>query len=531
MILLIDNYDSFSYNLYQVVGSIRPDIRVARNDQITLDEIRKMNPDRIILSPGPKTPSEAGICEDVVKEFAGKIPILGVCLGHQAICEAFGAKIVHAKRLMHGKQSVCTLAEKIPIFAGLPGKIKVARYHSLAVDEKTLPPELKVIARADDDGEVMAVCHEKYPVYGLQFHPESILTPEGKRIIQNFLKEETGMIKEMIVKAADGQNLTYEEAYDAIDEIMSGKTNEAQTAALLTALHIKGETVEEISGAAAAMRDKAIPVHHKSPVLEIVGTGGDKAQSMNVSTTAAFLAAAAGVKVAKHGNRAATSKCGTADALEALGGNLMTEPEVNERLIEEAGFCFMFAQKYHTAMKYVGPVRKSIGIQTIFNVLGPLTNPAKPEYFLLGVYKESLVDQIAETLKKLGAKRAMVVFGQDVLDEISVSAKTTVAEFGEDGVIRKYEIDPADFGIPAGYTRDDIRGGEPAENAKITKEILSGKLQGAKRDVVLLNAAAAIHIAQGVTMQEGFAKAKEVADSGKALDVIQKYVDISNGRA
>lgn len=531
MILLIDNYDSFSYNLYQLVGSIQPDIRVIRNDEMTVPEIAALKPSRIILSPGPKTPAEAGVCEDVVKAFAGKVPILGVCLGHQAICEAFGATVGHAKRLMHGKKSVCTVDTKARIFRGLPEKIEAARYHSLSVQENTLPACLEVIARSDDDNEVMAVQHKKYEIYGLQFHPESILTPLGRKILENFIKEETHMIQEMITKTAAGENLTYDEAYGVIDEIMSGQTTEAQTAALLTALHIKGETTEEISGAAAAMRDKAIPVHHEDPVLEIVGTGGDKAQSMNVSTTTAFLVAAGGVKVAKHGNRAATSKCGTADALEALGGNLMVDPEVNERLLREAGFCFMFAQKYHTAMKYVGPVRKQIGIQTIFNVLGPLTNPAKPDYFLLGVYKEELVDQIAETLKKLGARRAMVVFGQDVLDEISVSAKTSVAEFAEDGEIHRYEIDPADFGIPAGYTRDDIRGGEPAENAAITKKILSGKETGAKRDVVLLNAAAAFHLAKGVSLQEGFREAEEIMKSGKALDVIEQYVAISNGRA
>lgn len=344
------------------------------------------------------------------------------------------------------------------------------------------------------------------------------------------------MIKEMIVKAAEGQNLTYDEAYGVIDEIMSGNTSTAQTGAFLTALHIKGETSEEISGAAAAMRDKALAVSHKSPVLEIVGTGGDKAQSMNVSTTTAFLCAAAGLKIAKHGNRAATSKSGTADALEAMGGNLMTEPAVVEKLIEEVGFGFMFAQKFHSAMKYVGPVRREVGIPTIFNILGPLTNPAKPDYFLLGVYKEELVDLIAETLKKLGAKRAMVVFGQDVLDEISVSAKTTVAELKEDGTIERYEIDPKDFGIDnSTYTRDSICGGEPLHNVNLSKEILSGRAgtegspaNTAMRDVVLLNAAAAIHLYKNIPMKEAFEVAKETMNSGKALQVIEKYVAISN---
>ena len=343
------------------------------------------------------------------------------------------------------------------------------------------------------------------------------------------------MIKEAIVKVSEGKDLTFDEAYEVVSEIMGGETDQAQTAAFLTALHIKGETPDEISGAATAMREKALPVEHESKVLEIVGTGGDKAQSMNVSTTTAFLLAAAGVNVAKHGNRAATSKCGTADALEALGGNLMVSPELNQKMIEENGFAFMFAQKYHSAMKYVGPVRKTIGIPTIFNLLGPLTNPARPDYFLLGVYKEELVDEIAETLKKMGVKRAMVVFGQDELDEISVSAKTSVAELKEDGSIERYEINPADYGITEKYTRDDIKGGEPKENALLTKEILSGKagMEGSKanlamKNVVLLNAAAALHLAKGVSLKEGFKKAEEVMNSGKALEIIDRYVKMSN---
>lgn len=528
MILLIDNYDSFSYNLYQLIGTLTSDIKVIRNDEMTVEEIEALNPAKIILSPGPKTPSEAGVCEDVVRRLAGKIPILGVCLGHQAICEVYGATVTHAKRLMHGKKSISTIRQDAPIFKGLTEKIEVARYHSLAAKADTIPDCLEVIATADDDGEVMAVRHKQYSVYGLQFHPESILTPMGISILKNFLQEGRMMIKETISKVAAGQDLSYQEAYDVVDEIMSGETSQAQTAALLTALHGKGETPSEIAGAAAAMRDKATPVEHHKPVLEIVGTGGDKAQSMNVSTTTAFLVAADGIAVAKHGNRAATSKSGTADALEALGGNLMVDPEQNTKMLDENNFCFMFAQKYHSAMRFVGPVRKDIGIQTIFNILGPLTNPTKPDYFLLGVYKEELVLPVAETLKQIGAKRAMVVFGQDVLDEISVSAKTTVAEFAEDGVIHQYEIDPADYGIPAGYTRDDIAGGTPDVNAGYTKQILANEMTGAKREVVLLNAAAAIHIAKQIPMKEAYKEAEEVMASKKALDVIDKYVKLSN---
>lgn len=333
------------------------------------------------------------------------------------------------------------------------------------------------------------------------------------------------MIKEMIKKASEGIDLTYDEAAEVTREIMTGGTTPAQTAAYLTALHIKGETADEISASAFVMRDCATPVNYSGEVLEIVGTGGDGSNSINISTISALVCAAAGVKVAKHGNRAASSKCGTADCLEALGVNIATDPEVCVRLLDEAGMCFLFAQKYHSAMKYVGPVRREIGIPTIFNVLGPLTNPAHPTYQLLGVYKPELLEPMAKSLEKLGVKRGMAVFGTERLDEISVSAPTMVVEFSN-GEYRKYEMTPEQFGIKR-HDKSELVGGTPEENAAAARRILSGE-SGAGRDAVLMNAGAALHIVKGVTMEEGIKLAAQTIDSGAALSTLEKYITVSN---
>lgn len=333
------------------------------------------------------------------------------------------------------------------------------------------------------------------------------------------------MIKEMIKKAADGIDLTYDEAAEVTREIMTGNTTPAQTAAYLTALHIKGETADEISASAFVMRDVATPVNYSGEVLEIVGTGGDGSNSINISTISALVCAAAGVKVAKHGNRAASSKCGTADCLEALGVNIATDPSGCVKLLDEAGMCFLFAQKYHSAMKYVGPVRKEIGIPTIFNVLGPLTNPAHPTYQLLGVYKPELLEPMAKSLVKLGVKRGMAVYGTEKLDEISVSAPTMVLEFNGDS-FNKYEITPEQFGISR-HDKSELVGGTPDENAAAAKRILSGE-QGAGRDAVLLNAGAALHIVKGISLEDGIQLAAQTIDSGAALKTLEKYIAVSN---
>ena len=337
------------------------------------------------------------------------------------------------------------------------------------------------------------------------------------------------MIKEAIVKIVNKGDLTYDEAYTVMNEIMSGETSPTQNSAFLAALSTKSaraETTDEIAGCAAAMRDHATQVETGMDVFEIVGTGGDNAQSFNISTTAALVAAAGGVKVAKHGNRAASSLSGTADCLEALGVNIQQSPERCVELLKEVGMCFFFAQKYHTSMKYVGPIRKELGFRTVFNILGPLTNPGHPTMQLLGVYDEYLVEPLAQVLVNLGIKRGMVVYGLDKLDEISLSAPTKICEI-RDGWFRSTTIAPEDFGFER-CTKDDLKGGTPAENAQITRDILSGA-KGHKRNAVLLNAGASLYIAgKADTFADGVKLAAELIDSGKAAATLEKFIEVSN---
>lgn len=332
------------------------------------------------------------------------------------------------------------------------------------------------------------------------------------------------MIKEAIIKISDGEHLTYNEAEEVMREIMTGNTSPAQTAAYLTAMHINGENIDEISASAYVMRDCAERVNYDGDIMEIVGTGGDGAQSINVSTISGLVCAAAGAKIAKHGNRAASSKCGAADCLEALDVKIAISPEGCSQLLDEVGMCFMFAQRYHSAMKYVGPVRRDIGIPTVFNILGPLTNPAHANLQLLGVYKKELLMPMAKTLAKLGVKRGLAVYGQDGFDEISVGAPTSVVEF-EGDKFTEYEITPEQFDLER-HSINDLKGGEPALNAELARKILAGE-KGAGRDSVLLNSGAALHIYNGITIEDGIKLAAETIDSGAALKTLDKYAAVS----
>ena len=337
------------------------------------------------------------------------------------------------------------------------------------------------------------------------------------------------MIKEAIEKIVNKEDLTYDEAYTVMNEIMSGETSPTQNAAFLAALSTKSaraETTDEIAGCAAAMRTHAVKVETGMEVFEIVGTGGDNAHSFNISTTSALVAAAGGMKVAKHGNRAASSLCGTADCLEALGVNIMQSPKRCIELLKEAGICFFFAQKYHTSMKYVGAIRKELGFRTVFNILGPLTNPGTPSMQLLGVYDEYLVEPLAQVLISLGVKRGMVVYGQEKLDEISMSAPTTVCEI-KDGWVKNYVITPEQFGLER-CTKEDLAGGTPEENVAITRSVLGGE-KGPRRNAVLMNAGASLYIGgKADSMKDGIALAAELIDSGKALETLEKLIEISN---
>lgn len=335
------------------------------------------------------------------------------------------------------------------------------------------------------------------------------------------------MIKEAIIKVAKKEDLTYEESKAVMNEIMDGETSQVQTAAYLTALAMKGETIDEITGSAEGMRSHALQLKRDMDVLEIVGTGGDGSNSFNISTTASLVIAAGGVPVAKHGNRAASSKSGAADVLEALGVKITLTPEQSEKILEKIGICFLFAQTYHTAMKYVAPVRKELGIRTVFNILGPLTNPANANMQIMGVYSEELVEPMAQVLVKLGVKKGMVVYGTDSLDEISMSAPTAVCEIC-DGKLAPYEIVPEQFGYKK-CEKDELKGDTPQENATITRAILDGSEQGAKRRAVCMNAGAALYVAgKAGTLEEGVRLAEQLIDSGAALKKLEAFIRESN---
>lgn len=543
MILMIDNYDSFTYNLYQAIGVLYPDIKVVRNDEITIEDIEKLSPEALIISPGPCYPAQAGISVEAIKHFSGKLPILGVCLGHQSIGEAFGGKIVHAAELMHGKQSDIDIDTDTLLFDGLSKKIKAARYHSLIIERESLPDSLEIIAQ-DDIGQIMAVKHKQHPTYGMQFHPESVLTDVGNQIIANFLNNIAGIktaqtklpslpdserveLKPYIKKVVEGEKLSEDEAYSAMNIIMSDKATNAQIAALLTALRMRGETIEEITAFAKVMRDKMDFVKTDSPVLDIVGTGGDLSNSFNISTTSSFVIAGAGQTVAKHGNRSVSSKSGAADVLEALGVKIASTPEQSASCINEIGISFLFAQSYHSAMRFVGPTRGQIGIRTVFNILGPLSNPAKADYMIFGVYDPKLLEPLAHVLMNLGIKAAMLVHGNDCLDEISISDSTSVCEI-KNGEIKSYQISPTDFGFELA-DKDAVKGGNAEDNAKITLGVLNGSITDAKRDVVLMNAGCAIYISgKADTIAEGIEIAKNSIDSGKALEKLNQLIEFTN---
>ncbi|MDO4573970.1 MAG: bifunctional anthranilate synthase component II/anthranilate phosphoribosyltransferase [Planctomycetia bacterium] len=531
MILLIDNYDSFSYNLYQLVGTIlngESEIRVIRNDECTVAEIEAMKPEGILLSPGPGKPTDAGVCIDVVRYFAGKLPILGVCLGHQAICEAFDVTVSYAKHLMHGKPSAVHLDGTCHLFAGMPETISAARYHSLAAVPETMHKPLVVTAKSDD-GEIMAVAHEKYDVYGVQFHPESILTPQGASILRNFLNlrkreaKPADPVKTAIRSVIGGKDLDFETARTLMRGMMNGTVTSAQAASLLTALQLKGESVDEITACATVMREEAHCFTPEFDVMDIVGTGGDGVGTFNISTTTLFVVAAGGVPVAKHGNRAVSSKSGAADVLEKLGVRIDVSPQHSYAALKQLGVCFLFAQKYHTASRSVANVRSELGVRTLFNILGPLANPAGATLQLMGVFREGLVEPMARVLSHLGVRRGMVVYGEDGLDEATVTTRTKICEVhGE--TLKTSWITPEEMGLKR-WALSDLVGGSAEENAAITRNLLSGRERGAKREIVLLNAGLCLYLAgKADTIPDGVTLAGTLIDSGEALRKLNALV-------
>jgi anthranilate synthase/phosphoribosyltransferase len=523
MYAIIDNYDSFTHNLYQYLCELSgAPVEVFRNDRITVDELAAMAPAGIIISPGPGRPEEAGISVEVVRRFAGTIPLLGVCLGHQAIGSAYGAKVVQARRIVHGKTDDISLDGK-GLFRGLPRSAKFTRYHSLALDAATIPPELEITARSGD-GEIMGVRHRVHLVEGIQFHPESIASEHGKRCLQNFLtyRREPFTLYGILAGLQKNRGMTREEAEAFMDEMTDGRLTDAQIAGILAALSGPLIGPEVLAGFASVLRRKKQPFTSDRRVLDTCGTGGDGLATFNISSLSAIVAASCGAIVAKHGNRGVSSPCGSAEFFRELGVPVDVPAAASEELLQNTGFCFLFAPLYHGAMRHAARARSELGIRSAMNLVGPLSNPADAAYQLIGVYDPELCGAVAEAARLLGVRRVMTVHGEDGLDEISVSARTRVVEIDEAGARRDYTLGPEEFGI-ARFPVEQLRGGTPSDNARTAMEIMRGAGPAAMREAVLLNAGASLYIC-GIARNigEGYLAARESLRSGKVLAKLEQ---------
>ena len=546
MILLIDNYDSFTYNLYQYISELGFEVKVFRNDEITIQEIERLSPSHLVISPGPGRPEDAGISVNAIREFGGRIPVLGVCLGHQAIGYAFGGKIVAAPTLMHGKTSEIRHDGKT-IFSGIRNPLTATRYHSLVIERAGLPADLEISAETED-GVIMAVRHKHHRIEGIQFHPESIMTDTGKQLLQNFISPQAAggqdpagranagsqgrteggafdFVKAMNAALA-GKDLDDQVMYDAISSIMTGGLSDIRISGFLSAMRVKTETASELAAAVRAMLDKSVRIRIGKPCLDTCGTGGDHSGTFNISTAAAFVASGAGVVVAKHGNRSVTSSCGSSEVFQELGVNINARPHIMEKAINDVGIGFLFAPLYHPAMKFVGNVRKELGVRTMFNILGPLSNPARAEGRVLGVFDESLLDIMPAILAKTGVKRAFVLRSRDGLDEISLNAETRMM-FLNEGEVKEMILDPVRLGFkPADPA--SLKGKGASVNAGIIRSILEGQ-RSAARDITVLNASAAIVIAGLASgFEEAIGLAERSIDSGKAMEKLEMLKIVSN---
>ncbi|MEI9929427.1 MAG: anthranilate phosphoribosyltransferase [Rhizomicrobium sp.] len=531
MLLLIDNYDSFTYNLFHYLGQLGADVVVRRNDELSADEALAMRPEAVVLSPGPCTPNEAGICLSLIEKANGRVPILGVCLGHQAIGQIYGGEIVRAPEPMHGKVSRIHHTGK-SVFRGLNNDFLATRYHSLTIAPESMPASLEVTATSGD-GVIQGVMHKTHPVHGVQFHPESIASENGHALLQNFLtiaKEfspRAGMTSvatfAALAKVSGGAALSERESMDAFDTIFAGHVGEEELAEFLLAIAKRGPTVTEITGAAKSMRANMRSIEAPPGAIDLCGTGGDGHNTLNISTAVSFVVAGAGVPVAKHGNRSATSRAGAADVLEALGVKIELSPERAQRCLEDAGSCFLFARIYHPAMRHVAAVRSKLGVRTIFNLLGPLSNPAGVKRQLLGVYAREWLEPMAEVLAALGSESAWVVHGSDGLDEMTTAGETHIA------ALDKGNVQLLDFNaVPRKATLADLKGGDAQHNAAAIKNLLDGE-EGPFRDIVLLNVAAALIVAgKAQSIAGGVAMAEMSIDSGAALVRLERLIEVSN---
>ncbi|EUK18783.1 bifunctional glutamine amidotransferase/anthranilate phosphoribosyltransferase [Commensalibacter papalotli (ex Servin-Garciduenas et al. 2014)] len=544
MILLIDNYDSFTYNLVQYFGDLGYECQVRRNDEITVKEVIALKPEAIVISPGPCTPSEAGICCDLIKAAATTIPILGVCLGHQAIGQAFGAKVVkeipaHGKvfPIMHTGEGV---------FKGLNNPLKVTRYHSLVVQLDTLSDSFLPTAFTEDR-ILMAFQHKELPIYGVQFHPESIASEQGHELLQNFMNLASDWNKKKALnvskylpylftptleKSLQKNNFSLEETTEIFNAILSGSVPDTQIAAFLMVLRIRGVSVAELEGATRSMRHQMLPITLSDPLtIDVCGTGGDGQSTLNVSTAVSFVLAAMGVSVAKHGNRAQSSRSGGVDVLGALNLTPQTNLNILQNHLNKYKLAFLPAFVHHPALSKINIVRKELGIRTIFNLLGPLSNPANVQYQMIGVYDTKWLEPFAKVLQNLGSKRVWVVHGlldeteqKQGVDEITLAGPSKIMAL-EDNKIIPVTLSLKDIqnaGLsPAPLS--EITGGSPKENAASMLALFNGQ-KGAYRDTVLINTAVALHIVKDYSLINASGKidtdilGKLILEAAKAID-------------
>lgn len=529
MILVIDNYDSFTFNVVQSLQMYTDEeVKVVRNDEFTVEELGAMNPQYLVVSPGPGNPSQAGVSIEAIRYFAGKIPILGICLGHQAIGEAFGATIVHAKNICHGIVQNIKLDGR-GVFRTIGKSCSFTRYHSLVIDESTLSDDFEITARADD-GDIMGIRHKTLPIEGVQFHPESIASDKCKELFAAFIKyrrdnfDTVGYLNQLIA----GQDLSEEQAARFMEYVTDGNMDERVMAGMLIAMAAKGPATSEMIGCAKTLLTKKAPFPcNRKGLAEIVGTGGDGKGSFNISSLSAIVAASCGQPMAKHGNRAVSSKSGSADFYENLGINIMAEPARTAALVEKTGFGFLMAPLYHSAMRFAGPVRKALGVKTIMNILGPLLNPAGAEYELLGVYTKSLLKDYAHAAKALGAKRVMVVCSDDGYDEISPCTLTHAYIIDDKGNEAQFVINPEKYGI-TDVDENELCGGSGIENAQLGLDVLNGNGRKTIKYAVGLNTGALLYLCgKAKTINDGYNMAIDAINSGKALAKLNEIVEVS----
>lgn len=531
-ILVLDNYDSFTYNLVHIIRELGygAQMEIHRNDQISLDEVSKF--DKILLSPGPGIPSEAGIMPELIKQYAPNKHILGVCLGHQGIAECFGAELYNLRDVLHGVATGVTLTkQKDPIFEGVPDQFEIGRYHSWAVKPISMNGELTVLAE-DEAGEVMALRHKTYNVYGVQFHPESVITDHGIRILKNWLeiplktqKTQTtsDSMKAVLNHLFDHNTLSRTEAKEILTNIAKGgKYNNSQVAAFLTVYIMRGITVEELSGFRDAMLELCIPVDlSEFDPIDVCGTGGDSKDTFNVSTISTFIIAGAGVPVAKHGNYGVSSISGSSNVIQHFGGEFTNDIDKLKKQMDRANICFLHAPLFHPAMKNVGPIRRELGVKTFFNMLGPMVNPAFVKKQMVGVFSLELA-RLYGYLYQRTDKQFTILHSLDGYDEISLTGPVKALSNSGDNLLT-----PKDLGFSQ-LAAHELRGGTTVEEAaKIFETILKNEGTTAQSNVVLANAGMAIHTATpGLSIEDGVAAARESLESGKAYQSFKQFLNL-----